>query len=169
MQGLGRKALGAHHGGLFIGIGFQVVGEHVHIGVAGLTALFLDARDVLLDLGLDLVHHEVDGGIHVGRLFGSAQVQPLAGDGHFTAMPELVHSKHNTDFQSGSLAKKAPHLFHAATGILLQMIGGLEVLESESNVHRTSRGAGIRNVPCALRMRGCSAPCGTWPPCAVRC
>ena len=148
MERLGGEAIRAHHigGGLFFGLRLEVVGEDVHIRIAGLAALFLDAGDLLLDLGFHLVRHKVDGGIHVGGLLRGVDVQPFAGNGHFTAMPELVHGQHHGHFQPGGLAEEAPQLFHAAAGILLEMIGRVKVLEGKGNVHMAS-GCGLEVFP----------------------
>ena len=110
-------------------IGIKVVGKHVHIGIAGVAPLGLYAGHLTLDLRFNLVCNKVNGGIHVRSLFRGIDVQAFTGNGHFAAMAKLVYGKHNCHFQARGLAKKPSQLFHAATGILLQVFGGFKVLE----------------------------------------
>ena len=139
MHGLGAETVRSITPGVFC-LALKVVGEDVYFGSAGLAALLLDAGHVLLDLALQLVCNEVDGGIHVRSLLAGLQVQSLADDGHFAVIANLVHGHNDIHFQTGGLAEEAAKLFKAAACVLLEMIGSLKILKGVGNIHKRPPG-----------------------------
>jgi hypothetical protein len=90
---------------------------------------------MFLDLRLQFVQHEVNGGIHIFRLFRGGQLQAFSADLHVTSVPELVNAQTHLHIKSGGFSKKTAQFFKTAAGIFLQMFRRLKVLESKGDVH----------------------------------
>ena len=89
----------------------------------------------LAHLGFDLVGNQVNGSIHVVGLFGGGKIQAFTVQFDFRPVTMLVKRKNDHHVQRGRLAQKTSGLFQTATGILLEVFRGFEVLEGEFHVH----------------------------------